>query len=83
MKPHKKIELSIVAAGNYKDGSVAGIIRSRRKAWTAEELADLLSISKKTVYALAKQGRIPSMRIGSMVRFDPVATADWVEQKAA
>jgi excisionase family DNA binding protein len=60
--------------------SIPAILRSRRAAWTAEELAELLSLKKTTIYDMAKTGRMPSLRIGSNVRFDPATTAAWVEQ---
>jgi excisionase family DNA binding protein len=47
-------------------------------ALTAEQLAKLLNISEITVYKQAKAGRIPSFRIGTCVRFDPKAVAEWV-----
>lgn len=60
--------------------SIPAILRSRRAAWTAAELAELLTMDAKTIYAMAKSGRLPSIRIGSNVRFDPATTAAWVEQ---
>jgi excisionase family DNA binding protein len=56
-------------------------IRNRRTAWTAEELAELLALSRKHIYKLAKKGRMPSLRIGGAIRFDPQATANWLEGK--
>lgn len=56
-------------------------IRNRRAAWTADELADLLALSRKHIYKLAKAGRMPSLRIGGAIRFDPKATANWLEGK--
>jgi excisionase family DNA binding protein len=47
-------------------------------ALTAEQLAKLLNISEITVYKQAKAGRIPSFRIGTCVRFDPKAVAEWL-----
>lgn len=50
-------------------------------AITADPLARLLGLSKITVYKLAAKGRIPCFRVGSAVRFDPVAVAQWLEQR--
>jgi excisionase family DNA binding protein len=36
----------------------------------AGEVAELLGVSERTVLRLAAQGRIPSLRVGSAVRFD-------------
>jgi excisionase family DNA binding protein len=49
-------------------------------ALTAVELAELLSISRVTVFKLAKSGRIPCFRIGTCVRFDPQAVASWLRK---
>ncbi|CAN5750817.1 hypothetical protein BH10ACI4_BH10ACI4_16990 [soil metagenome] len=61
--------------------SLSDAIRRRKKAWTAEELADLLSLSRKHIYKLAKQQRMPSIRMGGAIRFDPEAVANWLENR--
>jgi excisionase family DNA binding protein len=45
------------------------IARDVKGALTAKQLAAMLNISPKTVFKLAKAGRIPSFRVGSAVRF--------------
>ena len=50
-------------------------------ALTADDLAKLLSMSRITIFKHAKTRRIPSFRIGSCVRFDPKAVADWLRKK--
>jgi excisionase family DNA binding protein len=67
---------------NPESETLASLVRRRRKAWTAEELAEVLSLSRKHIYKLAKNGRMPSLRIGGAIRFDPHATAAWLESKA-
>ena len=47
-------------------------------ALTAAELAALLNMGKTAVYGMAATGRIPSLRIGAMVRFDPARIAKWL-----
>lgn len=49
-------------------------------AMAAEDLTKLLGISKVTVFKMAKAGRIPSFRVGTCVRFDPRAVADWLRK---
>jgi excisionase family DNA binding protein len=49
-------------------------------ALTAIELAELLAVSRITVFKLARAGRIPCFRIGSCVRFDPRAVAQWLRK---
>jgi len=48
------------------------------RALTAAELADMLNVSKITIFKHAKAGRIPCFRIGTCVRFDPRAVANWL-----
>jgi excisionase family DNA binding protein len=49
-----------------------------KRAMTAGEVAGFLAVSPITVYKMAKAGRMPSFRIGSAVRFDPRAVAEWL-----
>ena len=42
---------------------------------TAIQLGEYLSVSPKTVFQWSKQGRIPVIRMGSALRFDPKAIA--------
>lgn len=63
--------------------SLPDIIRAHRHAWTAAELSDVLSLSQKHFYKLAKAGRIPCIRIGGAIRFDPATTANWLESKGS
>ncbi len=62
--------------------TIASRLRGRRKALTAAELAETLSLSKKHIYELAKIGRIPHFRIGYSVRFDPATIANWLEVRS-
>ena len=58
-------------------------IRSQKSALSAGKLAEILSCTSSYILKSAKAGKIPSYRIGGMVRFDPIRTADWLESKAA
>ena len=49
-------------------------------ALTAAELAELLAVSRVTVFKQAAAGRIPSFRVGTCVRFDPRAVATWLRR---
>jgi excisionase family DNA binding protein len=63
--------------------SVIEIVRNHGKLWTAEDLAEVLALSRKHIYKLSKGGRIPHIRMGGAIRFDPEATAQWLEDRAA
>lgn len=39
---------------------------------TADELARVLRVGRTTVYRWAKEGRLPSVKIGKTVRFNPL-----------
>ena len=73
-------------AGTYasrvakKQLTLAERIEAIEGAMTAEELAKLLGVSKITIFKQAKAGRIPSFRIGTCVRFDPKAVANWLRK---
>jgi excisionase family DNA binding protein len=58
--------------------SIADHIEKTGHALTAEDLAKLLSVSKVTIFKHAAAGRIPSFRVGTCVRFDPRAVANWL-----
>ncbi len=45
--------------------------------WDARELAQRLGIHRTRLYALVRTGRIPHVRIGRAVRFDPASIRAW------
>jgi excisionase family DNA binding protein len=51
-------------------------------ALTAKELAILLSVSPISIYKLARTKRIPSLRIGTSVRFCGKSVAKWLRTQA-
>lgn len=61
--------------------NIVDLIENRAEAWSAPELARLIGCTGKHIYALAKSGRMPHLRIGGMVRFDPATTAEWLRQR--
>jgi excisionase family DNA binding protein len=61
--------------------TLADRIERMEGALTAEELARLLNVSRITIFKQAKAGRIPSFRIGTCVRFDPRAVANWLRRQ--
>jgi excisionase family DNA binding protein len=61
--------------------NLIAVIEGKSGAWSAPELAKLLGCTGKHIYALAKSGRLPHLRIGTMIRFDPAATAEWLKKR--
>lgn len=76
------VDLQAAALEADVEGNIVSHIRCRRQAWTATELGELLNLSGKHIYKLAQTGRMPSYRVGGAIRFDPQATADWLEGKS-
>lgn len=72
---------SFETSGNSPTSSLADQIAQFGRALTAQQLADILSVSKVTVFKQAKAGRIPSFRIGTCVRFDGRLVAEWLRRQ--
>lgn len=41
------------------------------KLLTVKEAADFLQITENTIYLWARQGKLPCIRFGTSIRFDP------------
>jgi excisionase family DNA binding protein len=67
-------------SSSAEPSSLADRIERMGRALTAEELAEMLTVSKITIFKQAKAGRIPSFRIGTCVRFDPRSVAEWLRR---
>ena len=63
--------------------SVADRIESFERLLRARELAPLLGINSKTIYAQAASGAIPSLKLAGSLRFDSFTVAAWLRAKAA
>lgn len=48
---------------------------------TAQQVAEILRLAPKTVIVMAREARIPSVRFGRIVRFDPQDIRRWIENK--
>jgi excisionase family DNA binding protein len=48
------------------------------RALTVSEAARVLGVHKLTLYRYIRQGRIPALRIGTCVRLNPKALAEYV-----
>ena len=58
--------------------TTAEIIAGWKRALKIEELAQILGCSKGKLYKMVGTGRVPHMKFGSMIRFDPATPARWV-----
>lgn len=46
---------------------------------TTAEVAGLLGVAKRHIYRLVSEDRIPYLKWGRLLRFDPVEIAAWLE----
>lgn len=51
---------------------------SSPRLMTAQETAKILGVSKNRLYELAKNGLIPSCRLGRQVKFDRTQIEEWL-----
>ena len=56
-------------------------LSSRRKALTVMDVANMLGVSKQTVYDHVKRGNLPALQMGTTVRLNPRDVADWLQQR--
>ncbi len=45
---------------------------------TCRQAAELLSISERTLWQLTKDGKIPVVKVGRSVRYDPADLRAWI-----
>ncbi len=66
---------------NKEPPLIADVIASCGRMLTLDELAELLTISPKTLYARVRSGSIPVTRIGASIRFDPLVASEWLRRQ--
>jgi excisionase family DNA binding protein len=49
---------------------------------TVEEVADYLRVTKKTIYRLLSQGKIPATKVGHQWRFDKTSIDEWLQRSS-
>jgi len=53
-------------------------ISANEALWTVREAAAFLRLGRNTVYEWAASGKLPSVRLGSRIRFLPSALRRWL-----
>jgi len=53
-----------------------------KNLWTAEDTATYLRLKSKTIYELVSSKKIPYIKIGRSVRFNPDKILSWLESKS-
>ena len=61
--------------------SVLEQVESHNGPLTAKDLAEILGVSPKSVYAGANKKLIPAYRINGAIRFDPRAVGYWLRKQ--
>ena len=56
-------------------------LEKRQRALKVSEVADLFQVSPMTIYRAAKDGSLPSFKVGSSLRFDPKAVVAWLKRQ--
>lgn len=49
------------------------------KLLTIEQLSELISVKKKTIYDWTHRGAIPCVKVGRLLRFDPGEIERWLK----
>ena len=62
--------------------SIAEQLRSRSSLLTLNALAELLACHPQTLYKACRAGKMPHIRTGGRIRFDPRAIAGWLKQRS-
>jgi len=50
----------------------------QRVVYSVEDIAEMLSVSKGTVYNLVRQGKIKALRIGNTIRIPKQSFEEWL-----
>jgi excisionase family DNA binding protein len=73
-----------VNAQNHHDKKVGikeHFLAFTRPSMEAKDVAEILGVTKPSIYKYARTGEIPSIRLGTSVRFDPKKLAEWYDRE--
>ena len=56
---------------------------SVKRAYTVEEIANILEIGKSSAYELVKQGHFRAVKIGASIRVSKKSFDDWLDSQNA
>jgi len=59
------------------------VITEQDEIMTVREVAEYLKVAESTVYRLARQGRVPSRKVGGAWRFSRRALDLWIDNQDA
>ncbi len=72
---------TVVVAEMPPGKTIVELVAAKRTAFPLAEFAELTGISYKTAFSMARDGRLPVLRIGSSIRLDPATTAKWLRER--
>ena len=52
------------------------------RLWGAADVAHYLGTSRTWVYSQASKGALPSLKLGTLLRFEPSAVREWARAQA-
>jgi excisionase family DNA binding protein len=61
--------------------SLASKLRARDSLMSVAEFKKLLGVDQQTIYEWVWQGKVPAVRIGNRVKFDPRSVAAWLDAR--
>ena len=70
--------MSIAIVCEQGENLLARMVQDFGSAITVAQLANILQCSKRQVYALIEDKRLPALKVGSMIRLDPGTVAHWI-----
>ena len=56
-------------------------MKGKKQLLIPDEVAEMLQIARKTVVVMAREERIPCIRIGRIVRFDAAEIDRWIDSQ--
>jgi excisionase family DNA binding protein len=77
--PEQGIDIQACAAPS--ENKLAAMVEAYETAITAAQLATILQCSRREIYKLIDEKRIPALRVGTMIRLDPYQIAEWIRSK--
>jgi excisionase family DNA binding protein len=62
--------------------SISDTLKQHKGAMTVQELAPIIGVSAPHLYDMAREGLIPSYKLGQKaVRFDPAKVSAWLQKR--
>ena len=59
---------------------LAAVVEQQSGLLKVQDLVPLTGFRKTAIYQMVEDGRIPYLRFGSSIRFDPIAIAAWMRE---